>query len=129
MEYKHVAFAWCCLFLLLFAVNNVVAQEEFASPSFAQKPVVCGPAEGLIKMMEQEELYPLIASPAKTIVDIRQGEAIFVPVVLYVFVSESGKIMIVEHLINSEEQPMCQISVGKGIEFDTQSLKDLLGMQ
>lgn len=129
MEYKHVAFAWICLFLLLFAVNSVTAQEEFATPSFAQKPVVCGPEESLIAMMEKEDLYPLIASPAKTIVDVQNGKAIFVPIVLYVFVSESGKIMIVEHLVNSEDRPMCQISVGEGIEFDTQAIKDLLGMQ
>lgn len=129
MEYKHVAFAWICLFLLLFAANSVTAQEEFTAPNFAQKPVVCGPEESLIAMMEENDLYPLIASPAKTIVDIQNGKPIFVPVVVIVFVSESGKMMIVEHLVNAEDRPMCQLSVGEGIEFDTQAIKDLLGMQ
>jgi len=122
---KYVIAGWIILFTVLLSVKAFSQQL----PTFAVKPVVCGSAKSLIETMEGYNLYPLLGAPAQSIVEVDNGKAKYIPVVVYVFINDEGKLMIVEHLINSDDQPMCQLVLGDGIEFDTDQLKKYLNMK
>lgn len=123
MESKNVIFAWIVFFALLFAVNSVTAKE-----AYHRKPVVCGSLESFKEQIAEYDMYPLLAAPGRAIAEI-QPQVSFIDIIIYVFVNDSGKLMVVEHLYAVEGKPMCQVHLGEGIEYDVDTLKGFLDMK
>jgi len=123
MESKNVIFAWIMLFALLFAVNSVSAEQ-----AFHRKPVVCGSLESLKEKLAEHDMYPLLGAPGRAIAEI-QPNISYLDIIIYVFVNDYGKLMVVEQLYSVEGKPMCQVHLGEGIEYDVETLKGFLDME